>query len=160
LNSEPATYLKPSNNADPDALCPNGGSATDQNGQQEWKNVTSSAQIFTLAMPQPVTALNTLTIQLISHNSLTETDDNWNVQVHHSPMPPQPGGANRNTSVPITIRFHRWLANLRVMEVEQIKSLPFAPVSHPFVERLIGTIWREYLDRVFLSGMPWTWRAS
>jgi hypothetical protein len=99
LNSEPATYLKPSNNADPDALCPNGGSATDQNGQQELKNVTSSAQIFTLATPQPVTALNTLTIQLISHNSLTETDDNWDVQVHHSPMPPQPGGANRNTSV-------------------------------------------------------------
>jgi transposase InsO family protein len=24
-----------------------------------------------------------------------------------------------------------------------------APVSHPFVERLIGTIRREYLDRVF-----------
>ena len=46
-------------------------------------------------------------------------------------------------------RFHRWLANLRVMEVEQIKSVPFAPVSHPFVERLIGTIRREYLDRVF-----------
>jgi putative transposase len=46
-------------------------------------------------------------------------------------------------------RFHRWLANLRVMEVEEIKSVPFAPVSHPFVERLIGTIRREYLDRVF-----------
>ena len=46
-------------------------------------------------------------------------------------------------------RFHRWLANLRVMEVEQLKSVPFAPVSHPFVERLIGTIRREYLDRVF-----------
>jgi hypothetical protein len=47
-------------------------------------------------------------------------------------------------------RFHRWLANLRVMEVEEIKSVPFAPVSHPFVERLIGAIRREYLDRVFL----------
>ena len=46
-------------------------------------------------------------------------------------------------------RFHRWLANLRVLEVEQIKSVPYAPVSHPFVERLIGTIRREYLDRVF-----------
>ena len=46
-------------------------------------------------------------------------------------------------------RFHRWLANLRVMEVEQLKSVRFAPVSHPFVERLIGTIRREYLDRVF-----------
>src|SRR6202521_3033008 len=46
-------------------------------------------------------------------------------------------------------RFHRWLANLRVLEVEEIKSVRYAPVSHPFVERLIGTIRREYLDRVF-----------
>ncbi len=46
-------------------------------------------------------------------------------------------------------RFHRWLANLRVLEIEEIKSVPSAPVSHPFVERLIGTIRREYFDRVF-----------
>jgi transposase InsO family protein len=46
-------------------------------------------------------------------------------------------------------RFHRWLANLRVLEIGEIKSVPYAPVSHPFVERLIGTIRREYLDRVF-----------
>src|SRR5258708_5388689 len=46
-------------------------------------------------------------------------------------------------------RFHRWLANLRVLEIEEIKSIPSAPVSHPFVERLIGTIRRESFDRVF-----------
>jgi transposase InsO family protein len=45
-------------------------------------------------------------------------------------------------------RFHRWLANLRVLEIEEIKSVPYVPVSHPFVERLIGTIRREHLDRV------------
>ena len=28
-------------------------------------------------------------------------------------------------------------------------SVPNVPVSHPFVERLIGTIRREYLDHVF-----------
>ncbi len=44
--------------------------------------------------------------------------------------------------------FHRWLANLRVLAIEEIKSVPYVPVSHPFVERLIGTIRREYLDRV------------
>ena len=43
-------------------------------------------------------------------------------------------------------RFHRWLANLRVLGVEEIKSVPYVPMSHPFVERLIGTIRREYLD--------------
>lgn len=46
-------------------------------------------------------------------------------------------------------RFHRWLANLRVLEIKELKSVPYVPVSHPFVERLIGTIRREYLDRVF-----------
>ena len=46
-------------------------------------------------------------------------------------------------------RFHRWLANLRVLEIDEIKSVPYAPLSHPFVERLIGTIRREYLDRMF-----------
>jgi len=46
-------------------------------------------------------------------------------------------------------RFHRWLANLRVLEIDEIKSIPYTPVSHPFVERLIGTIRREYLDRLF-----------
>ena len=46
-------------------------------------------------------------------------------------------------------RFHRWLANLRVLEIEETKSVPSVPVSHPFVERLIGTVRGEYLDRVF-----------
>ncbi len=46
-------------------------------------------------------------------------------------------------------RFHRWQANLRILEVEEIKTIPYTPVSHPFVERLIGTIRREYLDHVF-----------
>ena len=46
-------------------------------------------------------------------------------------------------------RFHRWLANLRVLEIEEIKSVPWVPVSHPFIERLIGTVRREYLDRLF-----------
>ena len=45
--------------------------------------------------------------------------------------------------------FHQWKANLRVLEVEEIKSVPHVPVSHPFVERLIGTIRREHLDQVF-----------
>jgi transposase InsO family protein len=47
-------------------------------------------------------------------------------------------------------RFHRWVANLRILEVEEIKSIPYLPVSHPFVERLIGTIRREFLDHVLI----------
>jgi transposase InsO family protein len=44
-------------------------------------------------------------------------------------------------------RFHRWLANLRVLEVDEIKAIPCTPRSHAFVERLIGTLRREYLDQ-------------
>jgi transposase InsO family protein len=44
-------------------------------------------------------------------------------------------------------RFHQWQANLRILDVEEIKTVPYAPLSHPFVERLIGTIRRECLDR-------------
>ena len=46
-------------------------------------------------------------------------------------------------------RYHRWQANLRILEINKINSIPYTPVSHPFVERLIGTIRREYIDRVF-----------
>jgi hypothetical protein len=45
-------------------------------------------------------------------------------------------------------RFHRWKANLRIREVTEVKTVPYLPISHPFVERLIGTIRREYLDLV------------
>ena len=44
-------------------------------------------------------------------------------------------------------RFEQWQANLRILEVAEIKTVPCVPLSHPFVERLIGTIRREYLDR-------------
>jgi putative transposase len=44
--------------------------------------------------------------------------------------------------------FDRWLANLRVLDIKEIKSVPYVPLSHPFIERLIGTIRREYLDHV------------
>ena len=43
-------------------------------------------------------------------------------------------------------RFYRWQANLRILDVKVIKSVPYVPLSHPFVERLIGTIRREYPD--------------
>jgi transposase InsO family protein len=46
-------------------------------------------------------------------------------------------------------RFHRWLANLRVLAIEEVKSVPYTPVSHPFIERLIRTTRREHLDRAF-----------
>ena len=31
--------------------------------------------------------------------------------------------------------------------MKEIKTVPYVPLSHPLVERLIGTVRREYLDR-------------
>jgi hypothetical protein len=45
-------------------------------------------------------------------------------------------------------RFHQWQANLRILDVTEIKTVPYVPLSHPFIERLIGTIRRECLDRL------------
>jgi len=52
------------------------------------------------------------------------------------------------------LQYHRWKANLRVLDVEEIKSLPHVPMSHPFVERLIGSVRRELLDQTLF------WTAS
>ena len=46
-------------------------------------------------------------------------------------------------------QFHRWRANLRVLEIDEINTVSFVPCSHPFVERLIGTIPRENLDHLW-----------
>ena len=50
--------------------------------------------------------------------------------------------------------YHRWQENLRILEIQEIKSLPYLPLWHPFIERLIGTIRRELLDQVLF------WNAS
>ncbi len=44
--------------------------------------------------------------------------------------------------------FHRWQCNLRVLDVEELKSVPGTPTSHPFIERVIGATRREYLDHM------------
>jgi transposase InsO family protein len=42
--------------------------------------------------------------------------------------------------------YYRWHANLRILDFDEIKGIPYVPRSHPFVERLIGTVRRECLD--------------
>ncbi len=51
-------------------------------------------------------------------------------------------------------RFYQWQANLRVLCVTEVKSVPYVPMSHPFVERLIGTLRRECLDRILFWSAP------
>ena len=45
-------------------------------------------------------------------------------------------------------RYHRWQANLRVLEIDEIKTVPFTPISHPFVERAIGIIREDFLNHI------------
>ena len=45
-------------------------------------------------------------------------------------------------------RFLQWRANLRVLGVNEVKTVPYVPLSRPFVERLIGTVRRECLDQM------------
>ncbi len=70
--------------------------------------------------------------------------------------PPRSGGWPKYISSdndPL-FQYHRWNANLRVLDIEEIKSVPHVPMSHPFVERLIGSIRRELLDHTLF------WTAS
>jgi putative transposase len=50
--------------------------------------------------------------------------------------------------------FHQWQANLRILDTDEIKTVPYTPLSHPFIERLIGSIRREFLDQTLF------WNAS
>ena len=43
-------------------------------------------------------------------------------------------------------KYYQWKANLRILDVKEVKTVPYAPLSHPFVERLIGSVRRECLD--------------
>lgn len=45
--------------------------------------------------------------------------------------------------------YYQFKANLRVLEISEVKSVPYTPQSHPFIERLIGTTRRECLDKTF-----------
>src|SRR3989454_8655472 len=67
-----------------------------------------------------------------------------------------PHGRLGSTSTPVHLEFvvrrrlgaGRWTANLRILEIDEINTVSNAPLSHPFVERLIGTMRREFLDQV------------
>jgi transposase InsO family protein len=37
-------------------------------------------------------------------------------------------------------KFHQWQANLRTLEVTEIKTVPYVPLSHPFVETWKGSL--------------------
>jgi putative transposase len=52
-------------------------------------------------------------------------------------------GARGHGPVHASPRRHR-----RALGIDEIKTVPNVPLSHPFVERVIGTMRREFLDQV------------
>jgi transposase InsO family protein len=51
-------------------------------------------------------------------------------------------------------QYRQWKANLNILDIEEIKSLPYAPMSQPFVERLIGSVRRELFNQTFFWTQP------
>jgi hypothetical protein len=54
--------------------------------------------------------------------------------------------------------FERWQANLRILDIVEIKTEPYVPVSHPFVERLIGFFVED--NKSHFVAIPVTWHSS
>jgi len=46
-------------------------------------------------------------------------------------------------------KFDQWIRNPVILGIEAVHTVPLVPLSHPFVERLIWTVRREFLDQVF-----------
>ena len=46
--------------------------------------------------------------------------------------------------------YHQWAANLRVPDIDEIKSILYTPHLASLVERLIRTVRREFLDQIFV----------
>jgi transposase InsO family protein len=55
--------------------------------------------------------------------------------------------ARTSTDQDPIFKHHRWQATLRVLDIDEVKTVPYTPLSHPFVERTIGTVRREFLDQ-------------
>jgi putative transposase len=62
-----------------------------------------------------------------------------------------------SASAPIMTRYSGFIAGERICEFSTSRNsspCPFVPRSHPFIERLIGTLRREYLDQTLLLERP------
>jgi putative transposase len=70
----------------------------------------------------------------------------FNIAIHGQGVP-----RHLSTDHDPVFEAHRWAANLRILEIDEIKTVPYVPLSHPFVERVIGTMRREFLDHVMFS---------
>ncbi len=52
-------------------------------------------------------------------------------------------------------RYSTWSTNLEFDGIKEIKTVPNIPWSHPFIERVIGTIRREYLNDIVFFCKPY-----
>jgi len=45
-------------------------------------------------------------------------------------------------------KYLQWVANIDIVGIEELHGPPYTPTANPFVERLIGTTRREFLDQI------------
>jgi len=46
-------------------------------------------------------------------------------------------------------KFHQWTVNMDMLNIEEVFGPSYTPTANPFVERLIGTTRREFLDNTY-----------
>ena len=44
--------------------------------------------------------------------------------------------------------YHLWEVNLDLLGIKELRSVPFVPQSHPYIERAIGTVRQEFTNKV------------
>ena len=77
-------------------------------------------------------AMDVFTRRIIGFGVAREYIDGATVcRMFNQAVPGQPRPNHISTDHDPLFRFHRWLANLRVFEVDEIKSVPYEPTSHP-----------------------------
>ena len=79
---------------------------------------------------------------------------------HQAPSPIGSPHCLRSDHDPV-FRFHQWQANLRILGIHEVKTLPCVPASHPLIEQLIRYQWphdEEFAMHKLLHRDFYVWR--
>ena len=141
-----ATHYKP----DPNNLGPSWLTILGQTKDSLWSVDLFRAESITLKTHWIMVVMDQYTRRIVSFAVHAENVDGSTLCRMFNEATSNHGWPERiSTDNDPLYRYRQWKANLRVLDIEEVKSLPHFPMSHPFVERLIGSIRRELLDQTF-----------
>ncbi len=114
-----------------------------------WSGDLFGCEAVLLNSPWVMVVMDVFTRRLVGFGVAPAPIDGMRVcRMFNHAVAGQPLPKYRSAAHDPLFRFHRWLAHLRVLDIGEIQSVPDVPVSHAFVERLIGAIRREVLDQM------------